>query len=202
METSLSHYLLMPCLICLLSASPLAHTTAHPPLSLLSDEKLQRLIPVPFFPFNKHQGRFIKESTVGGDRSTQFGLPLRISPPALGTEQPGWGSCYTLVQEMPSAKCPPEWCFSKWAKKNILYMAAEVHHSCHKNIRTQPGLEVDPGSGGRLGKWPTSLPYLPMFPFGERDSWLSMARDGSGEQDGTREHWHSLIPGAAHPERC
>lgn len=136
METSLSHYLLMPCLICLLSASPLAHTTAHPPLSLLSDEKLQRLIPVPFFPFNKHQGRFIKESTVGGDRSTQFGLPLRISPPALGTEQPGWGSCYTLVQEMPSAKCPPEWCFSKWAKKNILYMAAEVHHSCHKNIRT------------------------------------------------------------------
>lgn len=103
---------------------------------------------------------------------------------------------------MPSAKCPPEWCFSKWAKKNILYVAAEVRHSCHRNIRTQPGLEVDSGSGGRLGKWPISLPYLPMFPFGERDSWLSVVSNGSGEQDSSREHWHSLIPGAAQSQRC
>lgn len=166
----LPHDLLMPCLICLPSAFPLIHTTNHPPLSLLSGKKLQHLILVPFFPFNEHRGRFIKESALAGDRGTQFGLPFSISPSALGAQQPGWESCYTVVQEMPSAKCPPEWCFSKWATKNILYMAAEVHHSCHRNIRTQPGLEVDSGSGGRLGKWPISLFYLPMFPFGERDS--------------------------------
>lgn len=102
----LLHDLLTPCLVCIPSASPLTHTTDQPPLSLLSEEKLQHLILVPSFSFNKHQGRFIKAGTLAGGGSARFGLPLSISPPALGKEQPGWRSCYTLVQEMPSAKCP------------------------------------------------------------------------------------------------
>lgn len=144
--------------------------THHWPPSSVSAFRQETAAPNPcaiFFPFNNHQARFIKESTLAGDRSTQLGLPLSISPPALGTEQPGWRSCYTLVQEMPSARRPPQWCFSKWAQKNILYMAAEVHHSCHRNIRTQPGLEVDSGSGGRLGKWPKASLTCPWFPLGK-----------------------------------
>lgn len=39
-------------------------------------------------------------------------------------------------------------------------------------------------SGGGLGKWPISLSCVLVFPFGKRDSWLSVATAGSGEQDG------------------
>lgn len=44
----LPHDLFTPCLICLLSASPLTHTTDHHPLSLISDKNLQHLLLVPF----------------------------------------------------------------------------------------------------------------------------------------------------------
>lgn len=165
--------------------SLLTHTTNHPPLSPLSDNKLQHLILVPFFffspLFNKHRGRSTKESALAGDRNALFGSRFGVPHPAEPGSQAG---------------DRPERCLSKWARKSILSVAAGAHHSCHRNICTQPGLEVGSGSGGRLGKWPMSLSRLPMFPFGERDSWLSTARDGSGER------WCSLIPRAAHPRRC
>lgn len=78
---------------------------------------------------------------------------------STGTEQPGWGSCYTPVQEGPSAKCPPEPCFSKWAK--------ELKRASHPwQLKSITACLQDSGSEGRLGKWPRSLSCLPMFHFG------------------------------------
>lgn len=148
-----------------------------------------------FFPtFNKHWDRSLKESALAGDRNTLLGLRFGISPPALelSSQARDCAAPWCRRCHLPNVLL----CFSKWAQKNILSVAAGVRHSCHRNIRTQPGLEVDSGSGGRLGKWPMSRSHLPMFPFGDRDSWLSTARDGSGEP------WCSLVPLVAHPRRC
>lgn len=179
------------CLVCCVSLQPLpkTHTTDHPAVSPLSD--LQHLLLVPFSPFSA--GEFLKGRASGGRARSWDWHPACLC--STGAEQPGWVSCYTPVQEAPSAKRPPEPCFSERAK--------ELKRTSHPwQLKSITACLQDSGSEGRLGKWPRSLCYLPMFLFGERDSWFSMAWDGFREQDGFREHWSSLSPAAAHRRRC
>lgn len=139
------------------SLSP-KHTTDPPAVSLLSD--WQHLLLVPFLPSS--EGKSLRE--VMRRQSPELGLAPAC---LLGlSSQPGDPA--SPEQEAPSAKRPPEPCFSKWAK--------ELKRTSHPwQLKSITACLQDSGSEGRLGNWPRSLSCSPMFLFGERDWWLSVA---------------------------